>query len=82
HIADDDLDTLMFDARKSDDQTYRKAAYKQCLDIILDWAVEVPSYQRQNCIVYSTERVNSESVTPNITTFYKWYYEIENIVSK
>ncbi|HKL99847.1 MAG TPA: ABC transporter substrate-binding protein, partial [Mobilitalea sp.] len=82
HIADADLDTLLLDARKSEDQTYRKAAYKQCLDIILDWAVEVPTYQRQNCIVYSTERVNVESVTPDITTFYKWYYEIENIVSK
>lgn len=78
HIADSDLDTLIMEARKSDDQTYRKAAYKQCLDIILDWAVEIPVYQRQNCIVFSSERVNVDTVTPDITTFYGWMSEIEN----
>lgn len=77
HIADPDLDTLIMEARKSDDQSYRKSAYKQCLDIILDWAVEIPVYQRQNCVVFSAERVNPDTITPDITTFYEWYYEIE-----
>jgi peptide/nickel transport system substrate-binding protein len=77
HIADADLDTLIMDARKSDDQAYRKAAYKQALDIILDWAVEIPVYQRQNCIVFSPERVNLDTVTPDITTYYGWLMEIE-----
>lgn len=79
HIADKDLDTLIMDARKSDDQAYRKAAYKQCLDIIMEWAVEVPVYQRQNSIIFSTERVNIDTVTPDITTFYGWFNEIENL---
>jgi len=79
HIADEDLDTLIMDARKSDDQSYRKAAYKQALDIIMDWAVEVPNYQRQNCVIFSSERVNMDTVTPDITTFYGWFNEIENL---
>lgn len=79
HIADPDLDALMMEARKSDDQSYRKSAYKQCLDIILDWAVEIPVYQRQNCVVFSAERVNIDTVTPDITTFYEWFFEIENL---
>lgn len=79
HIADEDLDTLIMDARRSDDQTYRKAAYKQALDIIMDWAVEIPNYQRQNCVVFSTDRVNMDTVTPDITTFYVWFKEIENL---
>jgi peptide/nickel transport system substrate-binding protein len=66
------------DARASLDQTYRKAMYKACLDIIIDWAVEIPIYQRQNAIIFSTERVNIDSVTPDITTFYGWMSEIEN----
>lgn len=82
HIADADLDTLIMDARKSDDQSYRKAAYKQCLDIILDWAVEIPVYQRQNCILFSPERVNIDTVTPDITTYYGWMQEIENMELK
>jgi peptide/nickel transport system substrate-binding protein len=53
--------------------------YKACLDIIVDWAVEVPVYQRQNCIIFSTERVNVATVTPDITTFYGWLSEIHNV---
>ena len=78
-IADPELDNLIMTARESLDQSYRKTMYKACLDIVVDWAVEVPVYQRQNAIIFSTERVNMSTVTPDITTFYKWYSEIENI---
>ncbi|MBR0353287.1 MAG: ABC transporter substrate-binding protein [Oscillospiraceae bacterium] len=78
-IDDAELNQLILDARASLDQTYRKAMYKACLDIIIDWAVEIPNYQRQNCVIFSTERVNLDTVTPDITTFYGWLSEIENI---
>ena len=79
-IADAELDQLILDARSSTDQAYRKAMYKACLDLIIDWAVEVPTYQRQNAIIFSAERVNLDTVTPDITTFYGWMSEIENTV--
>ena len=78
-IADPELDELILDARASTDQAYRKAMYKACLDIIVDWATEIPTYQRQNAVLFSTERVNMETMTPDITTFYGWASEIENI---
>ena len=78
-IADPELDEYIMLARKSTDQTYRKAMYKACLDIVIDWAVETPVYQRQNAILFSTERVNMETVTPDITTFYGWMAEIQNL---
>ncbi|MBR2540051.1 MAG: ABC transporter substrate-binding protein [Mogibacterium sp.] len=78
-IADPELDQLIMDARTNTDQAYRKAVYKSCLDIIIDWAVEVPVYQRQNAIIFSTERVNMDTVTPDITTYYGWLNEIQNI---
>ena len=78
-IADDTLDELIMEARTSADQAFRKATYKQCLDIIIDWAVEVPVYQRQNAIIMSTERVNIDTVTPDITTFWRWFRDIENM---
>ncbi len=77
HIRDTQLDQLIVDARKSDDQNYRKAIYKQALDIIMDWAVEIPTYQRQNCVIFSTERVNIDTLTPDITTFWGWLNDIE-----
>ncbi len=78
-IADPELDQLIMDARATTDQTYRKAMYKACLDIVIDWAVEIPVYQRQNCIIFSSERVNMDTVTPDITTFYGWLSEVQNV---
>lgn len=79
HIQDPELDELMFEARTSPDQAFRKVTYKACLDIIIDWAVEVPIYQRQNCIIFSPERINMDTVTPDITTFFEWFQDIEKI---
>ncbi len=79
HLRDADLDQLIVDARQSADQSFRKSVYKQALDIIVDWAVEIPAYQRQNIIIFSPERINMDTMTPDITTFYGWMSEIENI---
>lgn len=77
HIKDAELDELIIKARQSDDQEYRKNIYKQCLNIIVDWAVELPTYQRQNCIIFSPQRINMATVTPDITTFWGWMKDIE-----
>ena len=77
HITDADLDQLIVDARLSDDQAYRKAIYKQALDKIIEWAVEIPTYQRKNVIIFSTERINLDTLTPDITTFWGWMNDIE-----
>ena len=79
NIADSDLDDMIMEARTSDDQEYRKQLYKQCLDTILDWAVEIPIYQRQNCTIYSVERVSADSMPKDQTSYYGWRDEIQNI---
>lgn len=82
HITDSELDTLIMDARTSDDQAYRKSVYKQCLDIVMDWAVEIPVYQRQDMMTFSAQRINTDTITPDISTHYSWYSEIENMEMK
>jgi peptide/nickel transport system substrate-binding protein len=79
HIQDAQLDELIMEGRLSDDQAFRKAVYKQALDRIIDWAVEIPTYQRKNVIIFSTERINIDSLTPDITTFWGWMNDIELI---
>ena len=76
HIRDSLLDELIIEARQSDNQTFRKATYKQALDILMDWAVEVPNFQRKNTYTLSTERVNIDTMTSDITPFWNWYAEI------
>ena len=78
-ITSEELDKLIEEARMSEDQAFRKATYKECLELILDWAVEVPTYQRQNAIIASTEAVKVSTMTPDITTFWGWMNDIENL---
>lgn len=79
HIESATLDNLIITARQSDDQNFRKTMYKQALDELMDWAVEIPTYQRKNLVCFSTERVNMASVTPDITTYWGWMAEIETL---
>lgn len=72
HIRSAELDQMILDARASDDQAYRKEVYRACLDEIMDWAVEIPAYQRQNIALSSTIRVNTDTVTPDVTTYWGW----------
>lgn len=79
HIDDAALDDFIVKARQSEDQSFRKTVYTECMNIIMDWGVELPVYQRQNCIIFSAERINVNSITPDITTFYGWMSEIEHM---
>lgn len=81
-LKDETLDELILLARQSTDQTYRKTLYKECLDIIADWAVEIPMYQRQNVFIFSADRINLATLTPDITTFWGWENDIEKLEMK
>lgn len=78
-IRDALLDQYIMDARKSADQSYRKQVYKDCLDIIMDWAVEIPVYQRQLCTIFSTQRVNMDTMTKDLTPYWEWMAEVHLI---
>ncbi|RKM62176.1 ABC transporter substrate-binding protein [Butyrivibrio sp. CB08] len=78
-IYSDDLDKLVLEARTVTDQAVRKALYKEALDYVVDFACEIPVYQRQDCTIYSTERVNVDSITPDQTTYYTFMNEIHKI---
>ena len=78
-ITDSELDTLIVDARSSSDNAYRKATYKTCFDIILDWGVELPFYQRKDCTVASTVRVNVDTLPKDMTPYWSWDAEIETL---
>ena len=79
HIQSAKLDEMILNARQSADQAYRKEVYKDALNEIMDWAVEIPAYQRQNIVIASTERVNIDTVTPDVTTYWGWLSEVEKM---
>lgn len=81
-INDEDLDSLIMDARQSTDQPYRKGLYKAAMEIIMDWGVELPVYQRSDAYIVSTERVDVSSLPNDMTPYWNWKMELENIVVK
>lgn len=78
-INDSDLDELIVAARQSTDQTYRKGLYQAAMDIIMDWGVEIPVYQRSEAYIFSTERVNIASLPTDMTPYWSWREEVEKI---
>lgn len=81
-IYSDELDELVMAGRTNTDQTYRKAIYKEALDFIVDYAVEIPIYQRQEGTAYSSERINMDTIAKDQTTYYTWFKEIETVEMK
>ena len=81
-INDSDLDEYIMTARQSDDQSYRKGLYKAAMEIIMDWGVELPVYQRSEAYVVSSERVDISSLPTDMTPYWGWKSEANNIVMK
>ena len=81
-IADDELDDLIESARMSTDQSYRKSLYKAAMEIIMDWGVEVPIYQRSEAYAFATERVDVSTLPTDMTPYWGWSNEVEKIAVK
>ncbi len=64
-----ELSKIIDDAREIDDQNARADMYKDALDLIMDLAVELPTYQRNDYEVYNKEVINSETLTDVPTAF-------------
>ena len=78
-IQDEKLDELIMTARSTTDQAFRKATYKDALELIMSWGVELPTYQRQEATLFSTERVNVDTIPGDMTPYYGWAAEIHNL---
>lgn len=79
YLQDPALDALIMQARSSDDQALRKNLYQQAFDIIMDWGVEIPTYNRKNFTIFSSYRINTSTITPDITPFWNWQHDIEDM---
>ena len=78
-INDTDLDELIMAARATTDQEARKAMYKEAMEIILDWGVELPVYQRSEATIFSTERVNIDTIAKDMTPYWTYKSELNNL---
>ena len=81
-INDSDLDELIEAARQTTDQDARKAMYKEAMEIILDWGVELPVYQRSEATIFSSERIDTATIPNDMTPYWTYQSEINKIALK
>ncbi len=81
-VNDEELDQLIMDGRMSTDQTFRKSIYKAAMEIIMDYGVEVPIYQRSEAYTFSSERVDVTTIPTDMTPYWGWMAEVQDIVMK
>lgn len=81
-ISDATLDETIMAARASTDQTFRKTLYKAAMEIVMDYAVEIPIYQRSECYLLSSERVVADSLPTDMTPYWTWKAGVDTVAVK
>jgi peptide/nickel transport system substrate-binding protein len=59
------LSDLIDEAREMDSKSRRSEIYSDCLDLIMDMAVELPTYQRNDMPVYNKNVIDANSLVQN-----------------
>lgn len=59
------LSSIIDRARTMEEQDLRKPLYEQAMGLVLDLAVEMPIYQRQNLYAYDSDRLGGINKVPN-----------------
>ncbi len=59
-----DLSDLIDKARETTVQSTRKQLYSQALDIVMQMAVELPTYQRKDLFAYNANKIDEATFTP------------------
>ena len=59
-----ELSDLIEKARKTNDQKRRARYYSQALDLVMELAVELPTYQRDDLFAYNVNKIDERTFTP------------------
>jgi peptide/nickel transport system substrate-binding protein len=78
-LSNAELDSLLQKAASTADMGLRKEFYRDAMELIMDEAVELPLYQRQNLLVYNPDVIDGASMPEKITEFYSFLEEIHKI---
>ncbi len=65
----DELSELIEQGRETNNKKKRAEIYVEALDKVMDLAVEMPTYQRKDCVAYNKEVIDPASLNQNPTAF-------------
>ncbi len=61
----DELSELIENARKTNDYTLRAQDYSDALDLVMELAIELPTYQRDDLFAYNQNKIDTSTFTPD-----------------
>ncbi len=64
-----ELSVLIDDGRETTNKQTRAGIYKNALDLVMELAVELPTYQRTDCVVYNKNVIDVKSLNSNATAY-------------
>lgn len=59
----DELSELIEEGRETNDQAARKRTYSAALDLVMELAVELPTYQRSDLFAYNSAKIDVNTLT-------------------
>ena len=65
----DELSALIDQGRATTTQNTRKTPYWEALDLVMELAVEMPTYQRRDLTVYNKNKIDTNTLNQNPTAF-------------
>ncbi len=65
YVLVEELSKKIDAARKINDKDQRARIYREALDIVMQLAVELPTYQRKDLFAYNTIKIDTGSLTPD-----------------
>lgn len=76
------LSELIEAGRETDVQSERETIYKEALDVVMELAVELPTYQRKDLFAYNTNKIDVDSFNKELSAFSGLTNEIWNLSLK
>ena len=78
-LSNGEIDGVLHQAASTANIEKRKELYREVMERIMDEAVELPLYQRQNLLVYNPQVMDSTSMPEELTEYYNYLQEIHKI---
>ena len=73
------LSELIEQGRETTDQALRARIYASALDIVMELAIELPTYQREDLFAWNSNKINSSSLNQNTSPYSGLTSELWNV---
>ena len=60
-----ELSELIDEGRSTNDEKKRARIYSEALDIVMQLAIELPTYQRDDLFAYNINKIDASTLTPD-----------------